>query len=457
VVFTHGNRASQIDNSWIVPYSPLLLEKFDCHINLEIVSSVAVVKYVYKYIYKGPHKAMVTVVAATRDEDGGEEVGPQPRDEIQEYLDAKWIAECEALWRGLSNPVILRDPAVMRVPLHLENQQPMFFAPGEAEGVAATAPKETKLTAFFSLRQAPDHGKSPATTDLLYAEIPRYFTWQTKTCKWRRRRRGVQRSSEDTPAMISRVPGLHPSMGDVYYMRLLLYRVRGPGSFVDFRTYESFVHPTYKDACAARHMLATNAVSDTTLTEAASWKMPAALRELFASLVALNSPADVPDMLQKHYTTLSEDMTYRLASRQAQGLDLDDTEDGLRRIVLLDIEKHMRARSSCLQDYQILIPAARVGEDGEALEVLGEAPPPARSAGGQALAEQLPGSRDDLLAAVAHRVPTLQPDQKVVWDAVSECIDSSTAKFFFLDAPGGPGRTYLAETLLNYTRGSGNI
>jgi len=32
--FTRGNRASQIDNSWIVLYSPLLLEKFDCHINL---------------------------------------------------------------------------------------------------------------------------------------------------------------------------------------------------------------------------------------------------------------------------------------------------------------------------------------------------------------------------------------------------------------------------------------
>ncbi|OSX79796.1 hypothetical protein BU14_0071s0050 [Porphyra umbilicalis] len=457
VAFTRGNRASQIDNSWIVPYSPLLLEKFDCHINLEIVSSVAVVKYICKYIYKGPDKAMVSVVAATRDDEGGEEVGRQPRDEIQEYLDARWIAECEAVWRGLSNPVIFRDPAVMKMPVHLENQQPVFFAPGEVEGVAATAPKETKLTAFFSLMQAPDDGESPSTTDLLYADIPRYFTWQTETRKWRRRQRGVQRSSEDTPTMIGRVAGLHPSMGDVYYMRLFLYRVKGPGSFVDIRTYEGFVHPTYKDACAARQMLATNAVWDETLTEAASWKMPAALRELFASVVALNAPADVPDLLQKHYTALSEDMNYRLASRQAQGLDLDATEDDLRRIVLLDIEKHMRARNSCLQDHQILIPAARVGEDGEALEVLGEAPPPARRAGGQALAEQLPGNRDELLAAVAHRVPTLQPDQKVVWDAVSESMDGSMGRLFFLDAPGGAGKTYLAETLLNYTRGSGHI
>jgi len=179
VAFTRGNRASQIDNSWIVPYSPLLLEIFDCHINLEIVSSVAIVKNMHKYLYNGPEKAMWSVVAATRDAEGGEEFGPRPRDEVQEYLDARWIAECEALRRGLSNPVFFRDPAVMKMLVHLENQQPVFFAPGAAEGVAETASKEKKLTAFFSLMQATDDGKSPASTDLLYADIPRYSAWQT--------------------------------------------------------------------------------------------------------------------------------------------------------------------------------------------------------------------------------------------------------------------------------------
>jgi len=61
-------------------------------------------------------------------------------------------------------------------------------------------------------------------------------------------------------------------------------------------------------------MLAINAVGDETLTESASWKIPAAFWELVASVVALNSPADVPDLLQKHYTALSDDMTYRLSS-----------------------------------------------------------------------------------------------------------------------------------------------
>ena len=58
---------------------------------------------------------------------------------------------------------------------------------------------------------------------------------------------------------------------------------------------------------------------------------------------------------------------------------------------------------------------------------------------------------------MAHRVPTLQPDHAVVWDAVSESIDGSTGNFFFLYAPGGAGSTCLTETLLSFTRGSGHI
>ena len=185
-------------------------------------------------------------------------------------------------------------------------------------------------------------------------------------------------------------------------------------------------------------------------------RQPSTLGQV-ASEVDLNSPADVPDFLKKHYTALSEDMTYRLSARQAQGLDLDATEYDLRRIMLLDIEKQVRARNSCLQDHQILIPAARVGEVREALKVRGEAPPPARRAGGKALAEQLPGNWDELLAAAAHRVPTLQPAQNVVWDAASESIDGFTGKLLFLDAPGGAENKYLAETLLKYSRDSCHI
>lgn len=46
-------RGCKLDNRWVVPYSPYLLALFDCHMNVEICSTVRLVKYIYLYIYKG--------------------------------------------------------------------------------------------------------------------------------------------------------------------------------------------------------------------------------------------------------------------------------------------------------------------------------------------------------------------------------------------------------------------
>uniref|UniRef100_A0A0V0HTI7 Putative ovule protein n=1 Tax=Solanum chacoense TaxID=4108 RepID=A0A0V0HTI7_SOLCH len=49
-------RTQYLDNSWVVPYNPFLLSKFNCHINVEICSDIRAVKYIYKYICKGHDK-----------------------------------------------------------------------------------------------------------------------------------------------------------------------------------------------------------------------------------------------------------------------------------------------------------------------------------------------------------------------------------------------------------------
>jgi hypothetical protein len=44
-----------------VPYNPYLSLLFNCHINVEVCTSVAAVKYLYKYAYKGHDCAQVDV------------------------------------------------------------------------------------------------------------------------------------------------------------------------------------------------------------------------------------------------------------------------------------------------------------------------------------------------------------------------------------------------------------
>ena len=73
-----------VNNTWIVPYNPWLLLKYNCHINVEICCNIKNVKYLYKYVYKGPDRVSM-------------EVRPGPNyDEVQQYIDARWVCALEA-------------------------------------------------------------------------------------------------------------------------------------------------------------------------------------------------------------------------------------------------------------------------------------------------------------------------------------------------------------------------
>ena len=57
-------RGAVLDNRWVVPYNPYLLMRYNCHINIEVCSSIKAVKYLFKYIYKGHDRASFIVEAA---------------------------------------------------------------------------------------------------------------------------------------------------------------------------------------------------------------------------------------------------------------------------------------------------------------------------------------------------------------------------------------------------------
>jgi hypothetical protein len=60
-IFVDPKTQQMVDNRWIVPYNLHLATKYHAHINVEICSSISTVKYLYKYVYKGPDRATVVV------------------------------------------------------------------------------------------------------------------------------------------------------------------------------------------------------------------------------------------------------------------------------------------------------------------------------------------------------------------------------------------------------------
>ncbi|XP_039591875.1 uncharacterized protein LOC120515191 [Polypterus senegalus] len=57
-----------IDNRWIVPYNPLLSQKFNAHIKVEVCASIQCIKYLYKYVYKGQDAASIALCREPADD-----------------------------------------------------------------------------------------------------------------------------------------------------------------------------------------------------------------------------------------------------------------------------------------------------------------------------------------------------------------------------------------------------
>lgn len=109
-VVISDNNQLMVDNGWVVPYNQWLLLKYDCHINVEVCGGIKCVKYIYKYIHKGHDRVSLELHNG------------QNCDEIQQYVDGRWICAPEALWRIFSFEFSRMYPSVIRLQIHLPNQ-----------------------------------------------------------------------------------------------------------------------------------------------------------------------------------------------------------------------------------------------------------------------------------------------------------------------------------------------
>jgi hypothetical protein len=55
-------RGRAIDNRWVVGYNKYLSKKFLCHINVEVISYIEALKYLFKYMYKKEDSAKIQIL-----------------------------------------------------------------------------------------------------------------------------------------------------------------------------------------------------------------------------------------------------------------------------------------------------------------------------------------------------------------------------------------------------------
>nr|GEW57567.1 hypothetical protein [Tanacetum cinerariifolium] len=102
-----SQRDTMLDNRFVVPHNIDLIVKYDCHINVELCNQGSLVKYLFNYLNKGLDRATAVIEGQTNHNNDNNNSRTPYRsilhhaDEIEQYLNCRYISACEACWKLL--------------------------------------------------------------------------------------------------------------------------------------------------------------------------------------------------------------------------------------------------------------------------------------------------------------------------------------------------------------------
>ncbi|XP_074288893.1 uncharacterized protein LOC141614038 [Silene latifolia] len=166
------------------------------------------------------------------------------------------------------------------------------------------------------------------------------------------------------------------------------------------------------------------------LAEAVQYQMPAALRRLFATLLIYYQPNNPRLLWDKFYTSLSEDYAYDFPAQRHKVLQMTVTN------VCCILESMGKSFSNFkFGDLNFCVAYFSHSITKEIKEEL-----------------NIPISSEDINA-----VNMLNEEQRPAYDTIDRRVTENGTGSFFLDGPGGTGKTFLYTTLLANLRARGLI
>lgn len=411
-----------VDNRWIVPFSPILSKTFEAHINVEFCNSVKSIKYICKYVNKGSDMAIFAVT--------------NTNDEVSHYQMGRYVSSNEAIWRIFSFAIHERHPTVFHLAVHLENGQRVYFNPNNAVDRAARPPVTT-LTGFFSICETDQFART-----LLYADMPRYYTWNASSKSFQRRKQGTPLEGYENvfaTDAIGRIYTVHPNNDECYYLRLLLVNVPGPTSFQQLRTVDGHLCATYREACQLLRLLENDSHWDDTLKDSVISSSPHQIRTLFAIIISTCFPSNPKDLWMKYRDDMSEDVLHRVRCET-----LNPT---------LEITAEIYNDTLIIIEDMCLLMANKV------LSCLGLTAPnrAMQDALNHELQRELQYDTQAMTEAVRTTVPQLNEEQRIAYDRLIQAVNSGSGGIYFLDSPGGTGKTFLITLLLAKIRSQNEV
>ena len=167
---------------------------------------------------------------------------------------------------------------------------------------------------------------------------------------------------------------------------------------------------------------------DDCMTEAELFRMPSSLRRLFATILVFCEPSDVRGLWNNHLEAMSEDY-----SRNCK------CKDTVEQMVLKNIRDMLQSMGKDIRSF----PLPEIDEQHDTTDGIPR--------------EMTEESSIEVNPEDKTLYEHLNKEQRAAYDEILATIDSQRGGIFFIDGPGGTGKTFLYRALLATVREQGKI
>lgn len=349
-------------------------------------------------------------------------------DEIAEYMKSRYLSACEASWRLFGFEIHARTPSVERLAVHLPDMAKVSFIEDSVLPNVLSDPDASKstLTEWFVANQCYESARS-----LTYYEFPTRWTWNPDRKAWSSRKRGTK---------IGRMIHVHPSTGELFYLRMLLTVVRGALCYEDIRTYEGVVYATFRQTCQIRGLIGDDTEWFSLFDEAIVWATSSQLRNLFLAIIQYNEIGNVRMLFDRYWRAMSDDIAYRMRCSLNEHASTV-TDHALQVQLLRELGSLFASNGLSLESYDL--PITPDGYEAATVNRL--------------ITEELCYDRLHLESQSTLMYESLNSDQRFVYDKVVHSVSYGQPCFYFVSGHGGTGKTYLWNAIISKLRSEGRI
>lgn len=228
---------------------------------------------------------------------------------------------------------------------------------------------------------------------------------------------------------------INPKNRECFFLRLVLNKKKGPTSFIECRTVDGIIYPSFQDTCIKLGLIGDDKECEYAMNESKLCDSPYKMRSLFTIILAFCEIANP----KKIWKSMSEDFEYKI--HKVINEENEKINDYLYNHTYNEVNKLLfNICGNNLSHYLIEPPNNQ--ELTENLSILNE--------------EKSYNLIDEEKYVAIHS-QKLNSEQNYIYENVCRKIYNADGGLLFIDAPGGTGKTYLLNLILAKCRSKGKI